>query len=528
MKSIIGSSLIFLLVLLPMSTGTGYAQAPNPTQVQTQRTGDNPLYKITINVVERSVKAVNYRVKGGETRVDFTGTALLPDSNGFAWVESKKGYVEVKAHFKDLKPASVYGPEYLTYVLWAITPEGRATNLGELILGGDDGELQVTSELQAFGLIVTAEPYFAVTQPSDVVVLENSIRKDTEGTVQTIDAKFELLKRGEYVVNAVPSDLKPYTLDSKTPLDLAQARNAVRIATWSGAQTSAVDSFQKAKSLLDQAESDQAKGESKKKISTVARQAVQAAEDARLVGLKRQEEARLAAERQAAADREAAARVQAAQAEAAKAKADAEQRLEMERRARAEAEERVSKERAEVARLEADRARVDANEAQRRAENEAEQARQAAQRAELDKAELRANLMKQFNLILETRDTARGLIVNMSDVLFDTAQHSLKPGAREKLAKVAGILLAHPGLRLEVEGHTDSVGSDDYNQSLSERRAEAVKDYLISQGFPAPSITAKGLGEIRPVASNDNASGRQLNRRVELVVSGEIIATVVR
>src|SRR5688572_2140209 len=507
MKSILG----FVVTAAWLSTAAPAvsSQVSNPAQVQVQRAGDNPLYRVTINVVERDIKAVNYRVRGGSTKVDFKGTALLPDAKGDAWVEGQKGYIEINAEFENFKPAATYGTEYLTYVLWAITPEGRPTNLGEIVLGGDEGKLHVTTELQSFGMIVTAEPYFAVTQPSDVVVLENVIRKDTEGTVQAIDAKFDLLKRGQYVVNAVPEDLKPLNLDSKIPLDLAQARNAVRIATWGGAQSSAPDTLQKAKTLLNEAEMLQAKNESKKKISTAAREAVQVAEDARLVSLKRQEEARLAAERQAAADRESAARAQAEQQARLRAEADAAQRLEVERRARAEAEERAAKDRAEVARLEAERARADADRVKLQAANQVEEARRIEARAEQEKAQLRADLMKQLNVILETRDSARGLIVSMSDVLFDTGQHTLKPGAREKLAKVSGILLSHPGLTLEVEGHTDSVGTDDSNQSLSERRAESVKSYLTQQGIPAASIRSRGLGEGQPVATNDSATGRQ-------------------
>jgi outer membrane protein OmpA-like peptidoglycan-associated protein len=525
MKAILGFGLTAALLL--MSAPAVFSQVTSPAPVQVQR--DNPLYRVTINVVERDIKAVNYRVRGGSTKVDFKGTALLPDAKGDAWVESKKGFVDINAEFENFKPASIYGPEYLTYVLWAITPEGRATNLGEVIIGnGDEGKLHVTTELQSFGLIVTAEPYFAVAQPGDAVVLENLIRKDTEGNVQTIDAKFELLKRGQYVVNALPADLKPYSVDTKTPLDLAQARNAVRIATWAGAESNAPESFQKAKMLLNDAETLQLKDESKKKISTAAREAVQAAEDARLVSLKRQEEARLAAERQSAAEREAAARAQADQQAKLRAEADAAQRLEIERRARAEAEERAAREKAEVARLEADRARADANRSAEEARLAQQKATDATARAEQEKAALRADLMKQLSLILETRDSARGLIVNMSDVLFDTGQHTLKPGAREKLAKVSGIVLAHPGLSLEVEGHTDSVGTDDSNQSLSERRAESVKSYLTQQGIPSASIKARGFGEALPVASNDSSAGRQQNRRVELIVSGEPIGTSIR
>src|SRR5262249_36599556 len=152
-----------------------------------------------------------------------------------------------------------------------------------------------------------------------------------------------------------------------------------------------------------------------------------------------------------------------------------------------------------------------------------EQAKQAAARAELEKTELRARLINQLNLILETRDTARGLVVNISDVLFDTGQYTLKPLAREKLAKVSGIVLAHPGLKLEVEGHTDNVGGDEFNQQLSEKRAAAVRDFLVQQGISINSVVARGYGKTMPVASNDTASGRQLNRRVEMVVSGDVI-----
>jgi outer membrane protein OmpA-like peptidoglycan-associated protein len=510
MKSFLGSSLPLLALLILAATITS-AQVPNPTQIGVQSAGDNPIYRVTINVVERDIKAVNYRVRGGDTKVDFKGTALMPDAKGEAVVESKRGYIDVDADFDDLKPASIFGPEYLTYVMWAITPEGRATNLGEVILDDNDSKLHVTTELQAFGLIVTAEPYFAVTQPSDVVVLENVIRKDTVGSTQTIDAKFDLLKRGQYVVNAYPGDLKPLPVDKKTPLDLLQARNAVRIAAWAGAQTNASDTFVKAKMLLDQAEADLRTEKSKKAISTVAREAVQVAEDARLVTLKRVDEARAAAERQAILDREAAARSQAEQAEVAR-------RLELERSARAEASERAALEKAEAARADAERARQEAN-------RTAEQARLAAEQAEREKADLRADLMKQLNLVLETHDTARGLIVNMSDVLFDTDQSTLRSGARERLMKVADILKAHPELQIDIEGHTDSVGSSAYNQGLSERRAAAVKSFLALQGVPAQSMTATGFGEERPVASNDSASGRQQNRRVELVVTGEIIGS---
>jgi outer membrane protein OmpA-like peptidoglycan-associated protein len=545
------------LLVLTISFGTvltAIAQTrPSVTQVPAAQE-DSPIFKLTVNVVERTTKAINYRHRSGATMVDFRGTPLLPKARGEAKVESKQGYIEIEVEFDDLQGATRFGPEYLTYVMWAITPEGRATNLGEVILNGTKSKLNVTTELQAFGLIVTAEPYFAVSQPSDVVVMENFARKDTLGKVEEISARYELLQRGEYVVNAPPAELKPIALDNKTPLDLYEARNAVRIARWVGANKDAAESYMKAEKLLLQAEAYKARKAGTKPIAMTAREAAQTAEDARLIAVKRQEEQRIERERQAAADREAEAKAQAARAQAQaeedarlRAQAETDKRLEAERRARAEAERATAEAQAELAReralreqasaeqarqtaarAEADRAAAQAQAEAERAHalNEqasAEQARQAAARAEREKAELRSNLVQQLNLILDTRETERGLVINISDVLFDSGQYTLKPIAREKLARVSGIVLAHPGLRLQAEGHTDSVGSDNFNQVLSEKRALTVRDFLVEQGIAIASLGAQGFGKTMPVASNDTAAGRQRNRRVELVVAGDVI-----
>ena len=513
-------------------TVPSHAQQPaNPTQVQVQRSGDNPLYKITVNVVERTAKAINYRHRGGATKVDFRGTALLPEAHGQAKVESKQGYIEIEVEFDELQGATRFGPEYLTYVMWAVTPEGRATNLGEVILNGTESKLNVTTELQAFGLIVTAEPYFAVSQPSDVVVMENFVRTDTVGKIEEIDAKYELLQRGQYVVAVPPVELKPIKLDKNIPLDLYEARNAVRIARWANADKDAGESFQKADTLLKQAEAYKERKAGNKQVSMTAREAVQTAEDARLIALKRQDERRIAQERQAAADREAQAkaqaersRIQAEEDARRRSQAENEQKLEAERRARAEAERNAAEAKTRTAQAEAEVARERALKDQAAAD----QARQTVARAEQEKAALRAALIEQLNVILETRESARGLIVNISDVLFDTGRYTLKPAAREKLAKVSGIVLAHPGLRLEIEGHTDSVGGDEFNQQLSEKRAAAVRDFLVQQGIPLTTVSARGFGKTTPVASNDTAAGRQRNRRVEMIVAGDVIGIPIR
>jgi outer membrane protein OmpA-like peptidoglycan-associated protein len=508
---------IAMLTLLMNSLAPAQSTVP----VQVQKGGDNPIYRITINVVERTTTAVNFRHRGGSTRLDFRGTPLLPGAHGEAEVEGRKGYIDIKTEIKDLQPASRFGPEFLTYVLWAITPEGRPVNLGEVLLDGNNrGVLDVSTDLQAFGLIVTAEPYFAVTQPSNVVVVENFVRPDTKGIIEQIDAKYELLQRGQYTVSVPPTELQPIAIEKNKPLDLYQAQNAIRIARWTHADKDAPDSFAKALSLLQQAEQQQVRDPGSKPVSTTARGAVQAAEDARLIALKRQEEARLAAERAASAEREARAAEQKRQAEE-------QQRLEAQRRAQAEAERAAAQAQAERSRAEANASAAEAARQRQLAQAEVERANRAVENAKQEQLKLRQELQEQFNRILETRDTARGLIVNISDVLFDIDKWTLKPGAREKLAKISGIVLSHPGLKLEVEGHTDNTGSDEHNQTLSERRANAVREYLIQQGLSPSILTARGFGESQPVASNDTAAGRQLNRRVEMVVSGDIIGSPV-
>jgi outer membrane protein OmpA-like peptidoglycan-associated protein len=520
-------------------------QAPNPTQTGAYPApGSVPIYRVT--VVARTMKAINYNHRSGSTRIGFRGTALMPQARGEAKVESKRGVIKIDADMEKLDPATKFGPEYLTYVMWAITPEGRATNVGEVLLNGDKSKLDATTELQSFGLIITAEPYFAVTQPSDVVVMENFVRQDTVGTIEELDAKFELLQRGQYTLNVNPADIRAFSLDRKVPLELYEARNAVQIARWTGAQRYAADTYAKAVIGLENAEGYLQGRAGSKPIGTVAREAVQMAEDARIITVKKLQEEELANERQAGVDRETRAETAraAAQSDAERISREAEQarlaalteadRVAREHEAQALAAQaetdrlkRDNDAQAAAAQAEADRLRRE-NDAQRAAA-QASLDRAAADKAqaEADKNQLRAQLLLQFNAILQTRDTARGLIVNMSDVLFDTAKYSLRPMAREKLARVAGILSGHPGLRLQVEGYTDSVGGDDYNQNLSEHRASSVRDYLTDAGISPDSVTAQGFGKTQPVASNDTSAGRQQNRRVELVVSGEIIGSVI-
>ena len=579
------------------------ARAQYQTQVPADAGNPTPTYRI--NVVSRTTRAVSYRHRSGSTKINFQGTDLMPGAAGEAKVDSKRGTMKIEAEFSGLDRPKSFGNEYLTYVLWAISPEGRPVNIGEVLVGDNHrSKLDVTTDLQAFALIVTAEPYYAVRRPSNVVVLENAIRSDTLGGSEAVDAKYELIDRGGYIPTGYRFD--PVVLSAKLPLEFFEARNALRIAQSAGAEKYAAPSYQKAVAQMNEADARATgKHENKKSLISLSREVVQTSEDAREIAVKNIDEERAQSERAAGAGREARSRnraneesqrrvnaealtedavrqrdfadrknldAQAAAQQAVGAQADAERDRNNAQRQQRAAEADSDRDRASAAssdaqlqqslgaqadairqRDESDRRNLDAQAAtqhavgaqadaerdrnnaqqqQRAAEADSDRNRAAAassdaqfQQSVRDREELRARLLQQFNLILETRDTARGLVVNMSDVLFDSGKYTLRPLAREKLAKISGIVLAYPSLKLAVEGNTDSVGTESFNQQLSEQRAEGVRSYLTHQGIPESSTTATGFGKNRPIASNDTSEGRQQNRRVELVVSGEVIGT---
>lgn len=514
----------FLLAAAIALSLSAFAQTNSQTIATTttvEQISPTPTFRVT--VISRSVQAVNYKHRSGASKLDFLGTDLMPAAHGQAKVESKKGYIEIEVEFANLEKPTTFGAEYLTYILWAISPEGRAVNLGEVIVGDNHrSKLDVTTDLQAFALVVTAEPYYAVRQPSNVVVIENSVRLDTKGTVETVDAKYELMERGGYLPTGYRLD--PVIVTDKLPLEFFEARNAMRIARSEGAKTYASDSYQHAEQLMKTADGEAMdKGFDKKALIAVSREVVQTAEDARAIAVKDMNEERLANERQNSADAQARSQAQVDEANRKKEQAQSDTANAQAATVRAEADAANAK--SDLADSQATSAAALAS-----AQSDADQSRiaamraeQNAQQAENDKAAMRTKLSEQLNSILQTRDSARGLIVSMSDVLFDTGKYTLKPGAREKLAKVAGILLAYPGLNIAVGGYTDNVGGDDMNQKLSENRASSVRDYLVQQGVSIDSVTSQGFGNTLPVASNDNSAGRQQNRRVELVVSGDAI-----
>ena len=489
------------------------AQEANPTvtpQHQNPATVENngepvngpdqvPLYRV--RVVQRNLDAVNYLHRSGSTEIAMRGTDLLPEAHGKAVVKNESGRVIVDLHAEGLGTPTAFGSEYVTYVLWAITPDGRPTNLGELIPAGKV-DLTVTSSVPAFGMIVTAEPYFAVTQPSDVVVMQNMIVPDkTMGVLEHVNAHYTLLARGAYTQEIAGIAYKPPAENNQRLLELNEAHNAVELAEVAGAAQYAPDILQQARTDLQNADALDLQKHEKKQEITFAREAVERAEDARISSLRKQ-----AAEHQRQTEE---AKVKA-QNDAAQAQAQAQQAQLQAQQAQLQAQQAA----AAQAQADAERARAEADAAKARAQ---------AQAASQQVNDVREKLRAQLNSVLATSETARGLIVSMPDVLFATAKHELTPDARVKLAKVSGILLSYPNLEVQVEGYTDSVGGDEYNQRLSEQRAGTVRDFLVQQGVQMNNVAAVGYGKSDPIADNSTVSGRAQNRRVELVVSGNVI-----
>ncbi|HZU27885.1 MAG TPA: OmpA family protein [Bryobacteraceae bacterium] len=484
------------------------AQAPPPPS------GPQPIFRV--NIVERTTPALNYGHLTEATKIGFRGTALLPLAQGEATIETKRGAVLVNAHFEHVPAPARFGREYLTYVVWAISPDGRAQNLGELVLNGSDkGSLTASTAMQAFALIVTAEPYFAVTRPSDVVVMENRVRPDTVGKVEEVNATYELLPRTGRTYTYDESAAAARTAGGyqvSMPVYEAitaryQAQNAIQIALAAGAQQYAPERIDRAQQLLAASERLDSKELSKDVVAT-AREAAQVAEDARLIALRRAQEERLARDRREQQELQAKAEHDRELADIAAQRAQ----LQAER-ARLE-EERAAVERARIqanaqaaAAAPADTHEAATADRMRTAATEDETARRA------NRARLTASLRASFN----TLDTPRGVVVIIPDSLLDTAEGAAR--VRMRLAAVQSVLTAWPGLRFEVDGYSDTPAG----AAATDMRAEQVRGMLIAEGIPPASVISNGYGASRPLSSNATVSGREQNRRVEIVINGAAI-----
>jgi outer membrane protein OmpA-like peptidoglycan-associated protein len=492
--------------------------------------------------------------EGSTVVVSLGGTLRLPGGRGQAEVRRRPGVTEIDVTLQDMKPATLFGGDFVTYVLWTVSPEGLAINTGEFVLDGSRGRLRVSSPLDMFGLFVTAEPHYLVTTPSRFVVLDNTGVRVSRGQATTRPVRYGGFD-GVYVFER-ESLLREQAARGRMRTELPQARVAVALAERAGGTRFAPGELRRAADALAKAESAAGRGADEEEVAILAHEAVRLAVAA--------QQAATAAGRQAALDEErrvaqveidaltaarTAADAAAARLEELRAQANAEAqeaRAAAVRFAQLSTESRTQAERDRLAAEEARQARQQALSAQAAAEAAAQQARieQASARAQAEEsrraaaqlAELRAlaerdaaqsrqeaedaraRMQYALGLVAETSASARGVIVSLPDILFDTGQATLRPQAREVLSRIAGVLLVAPDYELTIEGHTDSVGTDDYNQDLSERRSGSVRAYLGEARVSPELMRAVGFGKARPIASNDTAEGRQANRRVEIVI----------
>jgi len=480
------------------------------------RRGEVPIYNVT--VVERTTKAINYQYRSGPTTIDFRGTVLMTEAKGEATVESKRGRTEIDLKVDNLVAPTRFGHEYLTYTLWAITPEGGPHNIGEVIPNGSNKvRMHVTTDLQAFGLIITAEPHSAARQPSDVVVLENQVRPDTMGLVKEIEAKYELMPRGHYTwdtankFDANAANIPKVSMDQyEATLELYEAQNATGIARAANAEQYAPETFQRAQQLLANAQRLQDTKAPASLVVQMAREAAQTAEDGRVIADKRRQE-----------DRVATAEAEAARAKDAQARAEGEAQ-----RMRTEAD--AARSQAGADRSARDRAELDAADARQRLAQQATvvaappppPAPVTTAPDNSQKTELRMRLLENLNGVVATRDTPRGLVATVADSNFNGPD--LRGPASNQLPRLVTILTAYPNLRVAVEGHSD--GASIHGQSA--KRAESVGQMLVAHGLPPDRITVRNLGDSAPLVANSSAAGREQNRRVEIVISGDPIGTL--
>jgi flagellar motor protein MotB len=476
-------------VLLVVLQGHAVAQNNSAPETRTPQ----PLYQVTI--VSRTTKAINYGYLTAPTRIDFQGTPVLADARGEATVEPKRGATLVKMRVDHVPPPRRFGPQYLTYVVWAISPEGRAQNIGELIFDGSEkARLSTSTPMQTFAMIVTAEPYYSVTQPSEVVVMENVVGRNTIGKVQEVNATYELLPRKPFTYDVGSEPKAPTREVSKEQYEsitaLYQALNAIQIAQSQGADRYAPEQMARAREVYNKARAFPVS--LSKEIVSMAREATQIAEDGRAIAVKRAE-----ADKAADEQRRSSVEQQATQspAEPPRTRVTAPQPA-----APPPAAPRAPRAAAPVPAAAAEKAPIEVEHSQFLRDNP---------RASDNRRHLLAALPSTWDVV----DSGRGIVITIPEQLTRAAS------LQSYLAPVAAAIRPYGDLHLEVGGHTDNASAAGENQ----RDAERVRTALIGAGIAPDIIAARAYGNTRPRTSNANAAGRAENRRVEIVIAGDAI-----
>ncbi len=434
-------------------------------------------------------------------------TGRMRGATGQARVRRRRGYTQINIDLKDMQPAILYGGDFNTFCLWIVSPEGEVWNAGEIILHGSDGDLEATTPLTSFGLMVTAEPYFLVDRPSTLVVFLSTATGLASHDVANTELQYsDFVTRYHYEVASLEG---PSDVGGESRTDRYQAVIAVRFAEEAGAQEWATEEFAKARAALSDTLQAFAQGMKPEDLTLIAHQAIRSAVYARRLAIERREASTLADERRTA--RETITGLQADKAQLQTRVAGLEQQ-------NSSLEERLGKTSTQLD--EVQQAVLKANADIDRLAREKAASEKLAESAQNQAAGFYARIYNALEQLADLRKTERGLTVNLPDVLFASGSSRLQPRAKELLSRIAGVLLIAPEYHLGIEGHTDSTGRTQFNVELSQNRAVAVRDYLIECGISAATMSTQGFGESQPIASNNTAAGRKQNRRVEIVIEG--------
>ena len=419
--------------------------------------------------------------EGASVDLVFAKTSAAPDKAKISGsVKYASGQAQITVSYSGMEPAILFGGDIAAYCVWAVAKSAAPENLGELIVTkkGASGKQSFTTPKKDFALMITAEPYYLVSRPFELVVA-TSAPKDTK-KYQGTNWVFQDFRPGPIAGHPSIAGMS-YTY--KAPVPVKQAESALNLIKRLNAGDVNPGAVQKATIALGEA---QAAKDSRAVTDAAHRSISSSAEALRDWGRTRDElaasqaAAKTAAEKAALQEQNAATSAKLSTSEAEKS-AIAVQR------------DQLAKERDQLAKD------------------------QAAIKAERDA--LAARLSNALGAVADTKSTARGTVTSLSGVLFDTGKATLKPEAKLTLAKLAGVMLVFSKTAMSIEGYTDNVGSDATNMKLSTDRAKAVRDFFESQGIQSNRLTYVGKGPADPVAPNDTPDGRSKNRRVEIVSS---------
>ena len=439
-----------------------------------------------------------------------------------AEVELKEGQARIDIDFRKMQPALLFGGNITCYVVWAVSRAGLYENMGELFIDGENGDARYQTGMKEFAMFVTAEPVPGIWRPSDMVIFQSlpTNSQYAKNSTLAFSAFGQALKHDRDSIGSM-------RWDGKEPIALAQARRTFEGGTDLGLAKYDEKSMQEAQTTLAQATNSQGHGGSSKAVTDYARRTVALVTTAARAMYKAQQEK---AEAEAAAKRKAELDALSSKAETAQQSAAA---ADAARRQAEDAAQHAEKlrQQAELEKADAERAKAEIAAAAAALETQKKdlETQMAALAAEKEKTEaerdaLAKRLTGALASVADTQNTARGVVVNLSDILFDTNKATLKPEAQLTLAKLTGVLSVFPNLNLRVEGYTDSTGTDEINNKLSRDRAASVVEFLQSEGIAGSRMTSDGYGSQFPAASNDSKEGRAKNRRVEIVLAEGVIA----